>query len=133
MSNPIENNIIEIESYLAENNIKAEKTDSNLFYVVEQEGDGTHPALTDDVTVHYKGYFLNGQVFDSSFDRGVPATFPLNRVVEGWQEGIPKFSRGGRGKLFIPSNLGYGSMPPPGIPANAVLVFDVELLKINNE
>jgi len=130
---PIQKNIQEIEDYLKANKIEAEKTESNLYYVVNNEGDGTHPVISDNVTVHYKGYFLDGNTFDSSYDRGQPATFPLSRVVSGWQEGIPLFSRGGGGTLFIPSNMGYGSNPPPGIPANAVLVFDVEILKINNE
>jgi FKBP-type peptidyl-prolyl cis-trans isomerase len=132
VTDPIQKNIQEIEAYLKENNISASKTASNLYYIIDREGDGTHPTINDNVTVHYKGYFPDGGVFDSSYDRGTPASFPLNRVVSGWQEGIPLIQRGGAGRLFIPSNLGYGSMPPPGIPANAVLIFDVEILKINN-
>lgn len=133
VTDPIQKNIQDIEAYIKDNKLKAQKTASNLYYIVEKEGDGTHPQITDNVTVHYKGYFLDGSVFDSSYERGQPATFPLNRVVAGWQEGIPLFQRGGGGKLLIPSNLGYGSTPPPGIPANSVLIFDVEVLKINNQ
>lgn len=132
-ADPIQQNIQDIEAYLKTNNIKAEKTASNIYYTVTKEGDGTHPVLADEVTVHYKGYFLNGEQFDSSYDRGEPTSFPLSRVVQGWQEGIPLFSRGGAGTIFLPSNLGYGSYPPPGIPPNSVLIFDVELIKINNQ
>ena len=130
---PIQKNIQDIEAYLKTNNLEAEKTSSNIYYVVTREGDGTHPTLADNVTVHYKGYFLDGEKFDSSYDRGEPTSFPLGRVVRGWQEGIPLFSKGGAGTIFLPSDLGYGSNPPPGIPANSVLVFDVELIKINNK
>ena len=128
---PIQKNIQDIEAYLKSNNLEAQKTESNIYYVVTREGDGTHPTVADEVTVHYKGYFLNGEQFDSSYDRGEPTSFPLGRVVRGWQEGIPLFSKGGAGTLFLPSNLGYGSYPPPGIPPNSVLIFDVELMKIN--
>jgi len=133
VTNPIAQNIQDIKKYLSDNQITAQCTTSNLFYVIDREGDGSYPNPTDNVTVHYKGYFLDGKEFDSSYKRGEPATFPLNRVVTGWQEGIPLFSRGGAGKLFIPSNLGYGRTPPPGIPVNAALIFDIEILKINNE
>lgn len=130
---PVKKNIQDIEAYLKANNIKAQKTANNLYYVITKEGDGVHPTAADNVTVHYKGYFLDGKQFDSSYDRGEPTSFPLGRVVTGWQEGIPLFSRGGGGTLFLPSNLGYGSMPPPGIPPHSALIFDVELLKINND
>ena len=133
VTDPIQKNIEDIKQYIKDNGLTAQSTASNLHYIIDKEGDGIHPNGSDNVTVHYKGYFLDGKEFDSSYKRGEPATFPLNRVVQGWQEGIPLFSRGGGGKLFIPSNLGYGSTPPPGIPANAALIFDVEVLKINNE
>jgi FKBP-type peptidyl-prolyl cis-trans isomerase len=77
--------------------------------------------------VHYHGYFTNGQVFDSSVDRGERSTFNLNQVIRGWQEGIPLFSRGGQGILLIPSRLAYGNNPRGGIPASSVLIFEVEL------
>jgi len=115
----------EIENYLVGTNETATKTATGLHYIIEQEGDGEHPTIADDVTVTYTGYFTNGEVFDMSTD---PITFPLSGVIEGWQEGIPLLSRGGAGKLLIPSHLGYGGNPPNGIPENAVLVFDVELI-----
>ena len=117
-----------IENYLSENNLVAQSTASGLHYIIENPGVGEKPTITNTVTVHYQGYFLNGNIFDSSFTAGMPAEFPLTRVIRGWQEGIPLFARGGKGTLIIPSNLAYGSNPPAGIPANEVLAFDVELL-----
>jgi len=132
---PVQKNIQEIEAYLKANNITAQKTENNLYYVVTREGDGTHPTIADQVTIHYKGYTLDGRTFDSSYDKGQPLTYALSAFVQGWQQGIPMFSKGGAGQLFIPSNLGYANYPPPGsgIPPHAVLVFDIELLKINNQ
>ncbi|MEE9371474.1 MAG: FKBP-type peptidyl-prolyl cis-trans isomerase [Saprospiraceae bacterium] len=130
---PIQKNIQDIEAYLRKKDITAQKTTNNVYYVITREGDGTHPTIADNVTLHYKGYFLDGNKFDSSYDGGKPITYPLSGFVKGWQEGIPMVSKGGAATLFIPSNLGYGSNARPGIPANSVLLFDVELLKINNE
>lgn len=126
----IQENAMEIESYLASNGLTADVTQNGLFYIIEEEGDGTFPTLNNSVTVHYRGYLTNGDQFDSSYDRGAPATFPLRNVILGWQEGIPLFSKGGKGKLIIPHHLGYGCFPPNGsnIPAGGVLVFDVELI-----
>lgn len=120
-----EENRIEILDYIADNNLDAEETASGLFYVIDVVGNGDHPTILDEVSVIYTGYFTNNQVFDSS--GGNVVSFGLNQVIEGWQEGIPLFSKGGSGTLLIPSHLGYGSNPPSGIPANAVLLFDVEL------
>ena len=119
---------MEIQTYIADNNLDAQSTSSGLHYTIDKEGNGQHPNLNNEVTVHYRGYYTDGEQFDSSYDRGMPATFPLSMVIEGWQEGIPFFSKGGKGKLLIPSHLGYGSGPPPGIRPNAVLVFDIELI-----
>ena len=132
---PLQKNIQDIEAYLESNNITAQKTDNNLYYVVTREGDGTHPTISDQVTLHYRGYTLDGNVFDASYDKGQPITYPLSGFVQGWQQGIPMFSRGGAGQLFLPSTLGYGQYPPPGsgIQPNAVLIFDVELIKINGQ
>jgi FKBP-type peptidyl-prolyl cis-trans isomerase FkpA len=115
-----------IEEYLADNNLAAESTESGLHYIIEEPGSGGHPKLEDEVTVHYKGYLLDGSVFDQT--SGSPISFGLQQVILGWQEGIPLFQKGGKGQLFIPSGLGYGANPPPGIPSRAVLVFDVELV-----
>jgi FKBP-type peptidyl-prolyl cis-trans isomerase FkpA len=118
-----------IEQYLAENNLEAERTLNGLFYIIEKTGNGNFPATNSEVTVRYKGYFLDGKVFDQSTEFGV--TFNLQSVIRGWTDGIPKFSVGGEGKLLIPSKLGYGPNARQGIPANSVLIFEVKLLDIN--
>lgn len=122
-----------IQAYIKENNLSAIKAEEGLYYVVEQEGTGQKPAgVYSEVTVHYTGYLLkNKQVFDSSRGRG-PFTSTLTRVIKGWQYGIPKFKVGGKGKLLIPSHLAYGERGSGRIPANAPLVFDIELLAVQN-
>jgi len=123
-----------IKNYLADNGIKASKTPEGVYYIITKEGDGTHPSLDDYVQCHYKGYLLDGSEFDSSYSRNQPATFPLKGVVRGWQIGIPKISKGGKATLFIPSSLGYGPRKiGDKIPANSVLLFDVELLDIQTK
>ena len=108
------------------------KTASGLRYIIEKEGTGKMPLATDQVTVHYTGYLLNGTKFDSSVDRGQPATFGLNQVIKGWTEGLQLMKEGGKTKFIIPSELGYGANGyPPVIPPNSWLVFDVELIKVN--
>jgi peptidyl-prolyl cis-trans isomerase A (cyclophilin A) len=111
---------------------KSEKTASGLISVVLKPGEGASPKPTDTVEVHYTGTLLDGKKFDSSVDRGKPATFRLNQVIKGWTEGVGLMKVGEKRKLIIPSELAYGKNPPPGsgIPANAWLVFDVELLSI---
>lgn len=110
----------------------AKTTASGLRYIIEKEGTGKSPLATDQVTVHYSGYLLNGTKFDSSVDRGQPATFPLNQVIRGWTEGLQLMKEGGKTKFIIPSELGYGANGAGGvIPPNAWLVFDVELIKVN--
>ena len=95
-----------------------------------EEGDGDPPGPGDRVRVHYEGSLLDGEVFDSSRERGEPAEFMLGQVVPGWQEGLQLMSRGGRYKLWIPAALGYGEEGTPGGPIgpNTTLVFDVELI-----
>lgn len=97
--------------FLAENKKKAEvkETASGLQYVVEKEGTGAQPGATDEVTVHYTGKLLDGTVFDSSVNRGEPATFPLNRVIPGWTEGVQLMKEGAKYTFFIPSDLAYGA------------------------
>jgi peptidylprolyl isomerase len=121
-----------IQAYLKEKGLKAEKTESGLYYVVQNPGSGDKPANGATVSVHYTGKFTNGDVFDSSVDRGEPITFPLGqgRVIRGWDEGLALFAPGGKGILIIPPHLGYGSAARGPIPANSVLVFDVELLSV---
>lgn len=109
------------------------QTPTGLRYAVVKEGTGKQPAATDTVTVHYTGMLTNGQVFDSSISRGEPATFPLNRVIPGWTEGLQTMKEGGITEFYIPSDLGYGpnGTPDGSIPPNAPLIFRVELLKVN--
>ena len=122
----LEKDIEKIQDYLLDHNLTATATPSGLHIIVENEGTGGHPTISDEVTVFYKGYFTDGEVFDQTGAQ--PATFPLSSVILGWQEGIPVFGKGGKGTLLLPSALGYGAYPPPGIPKNEVLIFDVELI-----
>jgi len=115
-----------IKSYLLENNIDAQSTDSGLHYVItDTQGGTTNPELTDVVDITYEGYLLDGTVFDG----GTISHLAVNQFIPGWQEGLPLFSKGDKGMLFIPSGLAYNVNPPfgSGIPVNAVLIFDIEL------
>lgn len=113
---------------------KVQTTPSGLMYVVIKEGDGASPKATDTVVAHYTGWTLDGHKFDSSHDHpgGKPAAFPLNRVIGGWTEGVGMMKVGGKRRLFIPGDLGYGPRgnPRAGIKPNATLVFDIELVDI---
>lgn len=120
----------EIINYLAEHKLEAQKTESGLYYSIEEgyEGTGVQPTASSTVTVAYKGYFINGSGFDQSKDDGI--SFSLNKVIKGWTEGIPYFKEGGKGKLLIPSHLAYGPYYYNGIPGGSVLIFDVELISV---
>jgi len=105
--------------------------ESGLQYKVIKEGTGATPKADSKVRVHYKGTLMDGKVFDSSYDRGEPAEFPVNRVIPGWTEALQLMKVGDKWQLVIPADLAYGAQgAPPTIPPNAVLVFDVELLDI---
>ncbi|MFS4415056.1 FKBP-type peptidyl-prolyl cis-trans isomerase [Maribacter sp. 2307ULW6-5] len=119
----------EIRDYISENNLNAVKSDTGLYYVVTNPGNEGRPTPTDNVTVAYRGYFTNGNVFDQSGPEGI--SFNLNQVIAGWTEGITYFGEGGEGVLLIPSRLGYGNAGRGSIPGGAVLVFDISLLSIN--
>ena len=120
-----------ILDYIANKNLDAQKTAEGIYYVIDNPGTGTRPDINSTVTVDYEGFLVDDRKFDSSIDRGMASTFALTRVIRGWQLGIPLFKKGGKGKLIIPSHLGYGGNPPPGIiPINAVLVFNVELIDV---
>lgn len=109
------------------------QTASGLKYAVVKEGTGKQPTANSEVTVHYTGILTNGYKFDSSVDRGEPATFPLNGVIPGWTEGLQLMKEGGKTVFYIPSALGYGSQGAPGaIPPDADLLFEVELIKVNS-
>ena len=121
----------EIVDYIAKNKLTATKTDSGLYYVVNEAGTGVQPTASSNVTVAYKGYFTNGNVFDESKAEGI--SFGLNQVIKGWTEGIPFFKEGGNGVLLIPSQLGYGSNGSGPIPGGSVLIFNVKLIKVNQK
>ena len=121
------------EAFLAENAKKAgvKTTASGLQYKILKEGDGPMPKATDTVKVNYKGTLIDGTVFDSSYDRGEPVTFPVNGVIPGWTEALQMMKVGSKWQLFIPANLAYGEhSPSPKIGSNSTLIFDVELLSI---
>ncbi|WED22078.1 FKBP-type peptidyl-prolyl cis-trans isomerase [Vibrio sp. JC009] len=108
------------------------KTDTGLLYQILTPAEGNKPAETDTVEVHYVGTLIDGTKFDSSYDRNAPATFPLNRVIPGWTEGVQLMPVGSKFKFVIPPELAYGEQDTPTIPANSTLVFEVELLSIDN-
>lgn len=121
--------------FLQENKKKegVEERPSGLQYKVLESGNGLgkRPSKTDKVTVHYHGMLTDGTVFDSSVERNEPASFPVNGVIQGWQEALPLMSEGEKWRLFIPAELGYGDQGAGNaIPPGATLIFDVELLKV---
>jgi FKBP-type peptidyl-prolyl cis-trans isomerase FkpA len=118
-----------ITNYITDNKLNATATGSGLYYVIISQGTGAQPNANSNVTVNYKGSLKDGTVFDQSAPVGI--TFNLNSVIKGWQEGIPYFKKGGKGVLLIPSALGYGANATGKIPANSVLIFDIELLNVN--
>jgi FKBP-type peptidyl-prolyl cis-trans isomerase FkpA len=119
----------DIIKYIEDNNLNATRSDSGLYYVIDNEGTGTRPTSSSNVTVAYKGSLLNGTVFDQSDSNGI--SFGLNQVIKGWTEGITYYKEGGEGILLIPSNLGYGNNGQGSIPGGAVLVFDIKLISVN--
>ena len=119
-----------IQQYLSDNSIDATKDDSGIYYIITEEGTGDHPDINSEVTVRYKGYLTDGTVFDETTGNST-ATFPLSGLIRGWQIGIPKLKQGGKGTFFIPSDLGYGDQATGNIPANSVLIFDIELVSFD--
>lgn len=121
------------ETFLADNATKEGVVvlPSGLQYLVLEEGNGKKPAATDQVKCHYEGRLIDGTVFDSSYRRGEPATFPLNGVIAGWTEGLQLMGEGAKHRLFIPYNMAYGTRGAgASIPPYAALVFDVELIEV---
>lgn len=127
-----ETNKTEGAAFLEKNKSEAgvKVTPSGLQYIILTEGTGKVPTINDTVKAHYKGTLINGQQFDSSYDRGQPSEFPVGGVIKGWTEALTMLKVGSKVKLFIPSDLGYGPSARPGIPANSVLIFEVELIDI---
>jgi FKBP-type peptidyl-prolyl cis-trans isomerase FkpA len=118
-----------IKAYIASKGWQMQVTPEGVYYRIDSAGVGGNPTLSNNVTVRYKGSLLDDTVFETSKVAGV--TFPLSGVIKGWQLGIPKFKKGGGGKLIIPSSLAYGSSGQGSIPGDAPLVFDVTLLDFN--
>ena len=116
-----------ITSYLSKDSINAIKTSSGLYYYVDSVGTGMQVSANNTVYMKYKGYLLDGTIFDKDT---IGINIELPNTIKGWQEGIPKFKVGGKGKLFIPSKLGYGTEAIGKIPANSVLRFEVEVIEI---
>jgi FKBP-type peptidyl-prolyl cis-trans isomerase len=127
-----EANLAEGEAFLLENSGKGGvvTTSSGLQYEVLTKGNGLKPGPADKVRVNYEGTFLDGTVFDSSYQRGSPVEFPLNEVISGWTEGLQLMSEGSEYRFFIPANLAYGEMGNQAIPPNSALIFRVELLSV---
>jgi len=118
----------QITDYIKTNKLNATKSESGLYYVVDEIGEGVKPTSASTVQVAYRGSYLNGEVFDESGERGI--SFPLKRVIKGWTEGITYFKEGGKGMLLVPSHLGYGNYDTRGIPGGSVLIFDIHLIEV---
>ena len=118
-----------IQQYLTDKSRTALSTPSGLHYIIIREGSGSNPPANASVEVKYKGYFTDGSVFDETTGNQT-ITFRLNQVIKGWTEGLQLIKKDGKITLLIPSKLGYGDNPPSGIPKNAVLLFDIELIDI---
>ena len=120
------------EEFLAslKSNPAVKATPEGVLYEVLVEGTGSQPKATDEVKVHYAGYLINGEKFDSSYDRGEPINLRLNQVIEGWKIAVPLMKVGSKYKLYVPYNLAYGERDSGKIPAFSTLIFEIELLDI---
>lgn len=133
-SEEIKKNIAKGNEFLATNRAVegVVETSSGMQYQVLQKGTGSeHPSASDSVKVHYHGTMIDGTVFDSSVDRGTPISFSLNRVIPGWTEGVQLMVVGEKTRFFIPANLAYGNRSSGKIEGGSLLIFDVELMGIN--
>jgi len=133
MKEKAQKNLAEGEKFLAENKTKegVKTTASGLQYKVIEEGEGPSPKSGDTVTVHYRGTLVDGTEFDSSYQRGEPATFPLTGVIPGWTEALQLMKKGSKWELYIPSELAYGERGAGNrIPPNSTLIFEVELISL---
>lgn len=126
-------NLSDGKAFLEENASRPEVTvlPSGLQYEVLAEGSGKQPSITDHVTTHYHGTLIDGTVFDSSVHRGEPASFPVNGVIQGWVEALQLMKEGSKWRLYVPSDLAYGSQAAGSITPHSTLIFDVELLQVN--
>jgi len=130
-----EKNKAEGETFLAENKKKegVVSLPSGLQYKVMKAGSGKKPKVTDTVTVQYRGTLIDGTEFDSSYRRGEPITFPLNTVIAGWTEALKLMEEGAKWQVFIPPNLAYGESGGGGIGPNATLIFEIELISVQEQ
>jgi FKBP-type peptidyl-prolyl cis-trans isomerase len=127
-----ENDRIKADEIALKEFVNGRTTESGLKYIILNEGTGSIPTSTSNVKVHYTGYFTNGKIFDSSVQRGTPAEFGLNQVIKGWTEALQLMKEGAKYKFYIPYNLAYGDRGYPGaIPPKSNLIFEIELIKIN--
>lgn len=130
----LESDIETIGDYLEEKGIDAQKTESGLHYVVEEQGSGPEVDQGDEVSVHYRGMLLDGTPFDASYDRGEPLTFNVGegKVIPGWDEGLQQLREGSKATFYIPSPLAYGPQAMgPVIKANSILIFEVDVVDVN--
>ncbi|MEZ4774671.1 MAG: FKBP-type peptidyl-prolyl cis-trans isomerase [Bacteroidia bacterium] len=119
-----------IEDYIAENGLVGQWTTNGVFYTMEKEGVGTaHPTTSSSIEIIYEGKFLDGTTFDSS--KGFPVNFNVYSLIRGWQEGILQYKKESKGTMIIPSGLAYGPNGTYGIPGDAVILFNIELLDFN--
>ncbi|MFO8234131.1 MAG: FKBP-type peptidyl-prolyl cis-trans isomerase [Bacteroidales bacterium] len=117
--------IEKIQEYLTENNLDADSTSSGLHYIIQKEGSGPSPTENSTVTVEYTGKLTNDKIFDEGIE-----TFSLKDLIPGWQEGLKLFKQGGKGMLLIPSELAYGEKKTNNIPPNSVLIFEMDLIYV---
>ena len=125
----LQQDIAKIEKYILDNNLNAFSLNTGLYYVIERQGNGVNPTRNSTVLIRYKGYLLDGTIFDDD-NQHTPIDFNLSGLIEGWRQGLPLFKEGGEGKLLIPSTLGYGEQSVGNIPPNSVLIFDIELVAV---
>ncbi|MFV8324669.1 FKBP-type peptidyl-prolyl cis-trans isomerase [Flavobacterium sp. ZS1P14] len=118
----------DIIAYIAKNHLTAQRSDTGLYYVINDPGTGAQPTQTSNVKVAYKGYFTDGSVFDQNSDG---LSFGLQQVIKGWTEGITYFKEGGSGILLVPAHLGYGNNDYSTIPGGSVLIFEIKLISVN--
>jgi FKBP-type peptidyl-prolyl cis-trans isomerase FkpA len=117
-----------IKADLAAKGITALETPEQIFYVIDKDGTGDHPTANNTVKVAYRGSYLDGVVFDQTTPANPSITYPLTGLITGWQYAVPLLKKSGKGTFWIPSELAYGSNPPPGVRKNAVMIFDIELI-----
>ena len=130
------NNLAAADEFLDKNkneNPDVKETPTGLQYRVLKEGEGNSPGKTDRVKVHYAGRLIDGTEFDSSIKRGEPSSFGLNQVIKGWTEGLQLMKVGSKFEFFIHPKIAYGTRPKPNIPSNSLLIFEVELLEIEEK